>query len=189
MVFDRNLVEQVLEDHHLPAHLARMMPEDRISDLTDFLDEMFGLHPPFWTLVRRISETIQRLAQQGNVILIGRGANLVTRNLPNVFHVRLVAPLERRITRTQEMHNLSKKAAMELIHKEDQGRERYLKKYFNQNVDDPLLYDLILNTDLISFDDSARLIADAAQLMMEHRPRSASTRSTAVAREALTYTR
>ena len=75
MVFDRNLVEQVLEDHHLPNHLARLMPEDRVSDLTDMLHQMFGFHPPFWTLVHQTSETILRLANQGNVILIGRGAN------------------------------------------------------------------------------------------------------------------
>ena len=30
-IFDRNLVEKVLEDHNLPARLARFMPEDRVS--------------------------------------------------------------------------------------------------------------------------------------------------------------
>jgi hypothetical protein len=43
------------------------MPEDRVSDLTDLIDEMFGLHPPFWTLVNQTAETILRLAEQGNV--------------------------------------------------------------------------------------------------------------------------
>src|SRR6476620_1224045 len=31
MIFDRNLVEKVLEDHKLPARLSRFMPEDRVS--------------------------------------------------------------------------------------------------------------------------------------------------------------
>jgi hypothetical protein len=47
MLFDRNLVEQVLQDNHLPGHLVRCMPEDRVSDLTDMLHQMFGIHPPF----------------------------------------------------------------------------------------------------------------------------------------------
>ena len=57
MVFDRNLVEQVLEDHNLPSYLPRVMPEDRVSDLTDMLHQMFGIHPPFWTLVRQTAGT------------------------------------------------------------------------------------------------------------------------------------
>src|SRR5215475_7236495 len=39
-VFDRNLVERVLEEHKLPARLANFMPEDRVSELTDALDEL-----------------------------------------------------------------------------------------------------------------------------------------------------
>jgi hypothetical protein len=170
MMFDRNLVTQVIEDHHLPHHLARVMPEDRISDLTDMLHEVFGVHPPFWTFVRQTSETILRLANQGNTILLGRGANLVTRTLPHVLHVRLVASLERRLEHTQEIHHVGKKAALEIIQREDQGRQRYLKKYFNQNIDDPLLYDLVINTDLVSYDDAARLIGNATLGLLERKP-------------------
>ena len=36
-----------------------------------------------------------------------------------------------------------------------------MKKYFKADVDDPLLYDLTINTDRISHDQAARLIADA----------------------------
>lgn len=161
-VFDRNLVEQVLEDHHLPSYLHRVMPEDRVSDLTDMLHQMFGLHPPFWTLVHQTVETMLRLAQQGSVILIGRGANLATRHLPHSLHVRLVAPLEKRITHTQERNGLGRKAALERIQREDLGRQRYLKKYFGKDPEDPLLYDLILNTDAVSYDEAATLIGTAA---------------------------
>src|SRR6267142_306330 len=96
-VFDRNLVEKVLEDHHLPVRYARFLPEDRISEFGDALEELLGAHPPSWTLLRQIEETVQHLAMEGNVILIGRGANLITRKLDHVFHVRLVGSLERRV--------------------------------------------------------------------------------------------
>ena len=77
-LFDRDLVQKVLEDHRLPSRLARFMPEDRISGLQDIMDELFGLHPPFLSLVHRTTETILRLADQGNVILIGRAGNVIT---------------------------------------------------------------------------------------------------------------
>jgi len=160
-VFDRNLVEKVLEDHNLPQSLARFMPEDRITESADVMDELFGLHPPSWTLVRKTSETILHLAELGNVILIGRGANIITSKLDYVFHVRLVASLEKRLATLQEYDHLSRKAALEFIREEDRGRRRYVKKYFNKDITDPLLYHLVLNTDLVSFDEAARMIGEA----------------------------
>jgi cytidylate kinase len=160
-IFDKNLVEKVLEDHHLPKQLARFMPEDRITEMSDTMDELFGLHPPSWTLVRQTAETILRLAELGNVILIGRGANLITARLESVFHVRLVGSIERRTEWIRQQHGVGSKAAAEIIHREDRGRQRYLKKYFGKDIDDPLLYHLVINTDLISFPEAARTIGDA----------------------------
>jgi hypothetical protein len=160
-VFDRNLVEKVLEDHNLPDRLAKFMPEDRISEMSDTMDELFGLHPPSWTLVRKTTETILRLAELGNVILIGRGANVITARLDSVFHVRLIGSLEARVRNMQKVNQSSVKAALELIQKEDIGRRRYLKKYFNKDIDDPLQYHLVINTDLVSYEEAAGMIANA----------------------------
>ena len=160
-VFDRNLVEKVLEDHHLPQRLAQFMPEDRISELKDTIDELIGLHPPSWTLVRQTADTILRLVELGNVIVIGRGATIITGKLDHVFHVRLVGSMDRRAKRVQELEHLSEKEALALIRRQDRGRERYLKKYFHTDLHDPLLYHLVINTDKVSDDEAARLIADA----------------------------
>ncbi len=160
-IFDRNLVSKVLQEHHLPERMGRFMPEDQTSEIADTMEELFGLHPPSWLLVRKVTETILHLAELGNVILIGRGAVVVTAGLSHVFHVRLVSAFEKRLQRIQELEHLSKEAALQFIEQEDRGRERYLKKYFKADVDDPLLYDLVINTDRISHDRAARLIADA----------------------------
>jgi cytidylate kinase len=160
-VFDKNLVEKVLEDHHLSGRLARFMPEDRIGEVSDTIDELFGLHPPSWTLVRKSADTILRLAEMGNVILIGRAANVITRKLDFVFHVRLVGSLEKRVKYMQELEHLEHKRALALVEREDLGRRRYLKKYFEEDIDNPLLYHLIINTDLVPYENAARLIADA----------------------------
>jgi cytidylate kinase len=150
-----------LQEHNLPERIAKFMPEDRTTEIADTMEELFGLHPPSWLLVRKVTETILGLAELGNVILIGRGAAVVTANLGHVFHVRLVSALEKRVQRIQELEHLSKKAALAFIRKEDRGRERYLKKYFGADVDDSLLYDLTINTDRISDDQAAKLIAEA----------------------------
>jgi cytidylate kinase len=110
--------------------------------------------------VRQTAETILGLAKLGNAILIGRGANIITARLDSVFHVRLVAPLETRLQRIQENEHLDRKAALAFIHREDRGRRRYLKKYYHQEINDPLLYHLIINTDLVGYDNAARFIRD-----------------------------
>jgi len=160
-LFDRNLVEKVLEEHNLPERMARFLAEDRISELQDTMDELFGLHPPSWTLVRQTADTILHLVELGRVIIIGRGGGIITRNLDYVFHVRLVGSLERRLDYVQEYYKMEKKEALEFINREDRGRQRYLKKYFDLEIDDPLLYHVVINTDLIPQKLAARMIGDA----------------------------
>ena len=160
-VFDRNLVEKVLEDHKLPQRLARYMPEDKVSEIADTMDELFDLHPPSWTLVHQTTDTILHLVELGNVIVIGRGATVITGKLEHVFHVRFVGSLEKRVAHIQELDRLSKQAALDLIRREERGRKRYLKKHFNADIEDPLQYHLVINTDLVPYENAARIIADA----------------------------
>jgi hypothetical protein len=159
-VFDRNLMEKVLEDHNLPARLAKFLPEDRATELQDIADELFGLRPGSWRMIEQTSETILKLAELGNVIIIGRGANVITKRLPQVVHVRLVAPLAARVEHCQASYDMTPKAAREFCQREDEGRRRYLKKYFQAELDDPLLYHLTINTGIVSFDAAAQLIVD-----------------------------
>jgi cytidylate kinase len=158
-VFDQNLLEQILADHHLPQRLARFMPEDRSSWLTDSMEELFGLHPSAEVLVRQTAETILRLAQLGNVIIIGRGANVITAGLPQVMHVRLVGSEAKRIERLCEEFKQTKASALAFLRKEDEGRRRYLMAYYHTDIDDALRYHLTVNTDPFTPDEIGRLIA------------------------------
>jgi hypothetical protein len=160
-VFDRELVQKVLEEHHLPKRLEKFMPEDKISGIADTMDELFGLHPPSWTLVHKAAHTILHLAELGKVIIIGRGANVITRKLDYVFHVRLVGSLDRRVQYMGQLNGINHREALDLVCREDLGRKRYLKQYFDKDIDDPTLYHLVINTDLVSYEEAAILIAGA----------------------------
>jgi len=166
-VFDQNLVERVLDEHKLPRNLASFMREDRISEATDTLDELFGLHPPSWTLVRKTAETILRLVDLGHTIIIGRGASVITGKLDSVLHVRLVGSLAQRIENVRQLHQFELKTARAFVRREDRARAGYLKKYYGTNIEDPLLYHLVINTDRVACDEAARLIGEA---VMGHAP-------------------
>jgi cytidylate kinase len=159
-VFDRELMEKVLEDHHWDKRMAEFMPENHKPMLADIMEELLGLHPSSWTLLQQTAETILHLAQLGYVILVGRGANIITSKLENVFHVRLVGSLQKRTERAQQVYDLDRAAALEFIKREDKGRRRYIKEHFGKDINDPSLYHLVINTDRIRYDDAARLIGD-----------------------------
>lgn len=162
-VFDRQLVEKVLEEHELPKALAKFMPEDRRSFIQDVMEELVGLRPPSWVMVPKIAETVLHLANAGHVILVGRGANFITARMPNVFHVRLIASLPKRIERIQIINGLTPAEATKFVKDGDRSRSRYVKEHFHKSVDDDLFYHLTLNTDRIPLADAAQLISDGAR--------------------------
>ena len=162
-VFDRDLVDKVLEEHNLPHSLAQFMPEDRRSLIQDTLDELLGTRLPSWSAVPQVAETVLHLAHAGHAILVGRGANVITAGLPRVFHVRLVGSQEGRIARIQEERHLSHAAAATFVKKADRAHGRYVKAYYHVSAEDDTRYHLILNTDLLSLEEAAWIIAEAAQ--------------------------
>src|ERR1700675_3872141 len=162
IVFDSSLAKGVLEDHNLPPNLERFMTEDaRLLPVEAIVEEVLGLHPSGWTLVQHTTQTILRLAGLGHTILVGRGANVITARLPNVFHVRLVAPLATRIRHAAAYYHLSEAEAAKLVREQDQARRRYLRRYFNAEIDEPTLYDVTLNTGRMGFVRAAEVIANA----------------------------
>jgi cytidylate kinase len=160
-VFDKNLIEKVLEDHHLSKRIAEFLPEGHKSLFAETIEKMRGLHPPTATIVKQTAETVWNLAESGYVILVGRGANVIAEKLGNVCHVRLVGSLENRTARVEEVYKMSRIAAQEFIKSQDAAKRHYMRDYFGREIDDPMLYHMIINTDKISYEHAARLIGDA----------------------------
>lgn len=167
-IFDRSLLEKVLEDHLLSTRLAEDMPEAGRSSLRELLNKIRGGRPSMSVVVENTVETIWQLAESGHVILVGRGSNVITAGLNNVYHVRLVGSLERRVERVEQVYELDRQAALAFIKSQDAGRRNYLKEYFGRDIDDPQLYHFMLNTDRISYDDAAKLIGDSVIRWFKH---------------------
>ena len=160
-VFDRELMDKVLADHDLPKYLKKFLPEDRTSQIEDALADLFGVHPPTRTVVQQTSETLLQLAGIGCAIIVGRAGNIVTANLPDVLHVRLVAPLEDRIERICRDDNKTPDEARRFCIEEEQARARYVKTYFHADVDDAMLYHMVINTSRVGLENSVRIIGNA----------------------------
>jgi cytidylate kinase len=171
-VFDKDLIGKVLEDHHLSKRIAEFLPEDHKSLLAEAIEKLRGLHPPTATLVQQTAETIWNLAEGGYVILVGRGANIITLRLENVFHVRLVGSFDKRVQRVEEVYEMDRFTAQEYVKSQDAAKRNYLNEYFGADIDDPLLYHLIINTDDISYEQTAQLVGDAFGRWLNLEPRA-----------------
>ena len=73
--------------------------------------------------------------------------------------------LDPKSLRLQAMRRARSALERDFIAREDKGRARYIKKYFEVEVDDPLNYHLTINTSLVSYDAAAELIVTAASSM------------------------
>jgi hypothetical protein len=167
-VFERNLMEKALAEHHLPSNLAAYLPEDRVSEVQSAIRELFGLHPPLATMFQQMAKTILGLAEMGRAVLVGRGACLVTAHLEQGFHVRLVGSPEQRLGRLMEAYKLSRKEAAALLKKGELARKAFVKKFFGADVADPLHYHLVVNTDRVPTAEAARLIGEAVLARAAH---------------------
>ncbi len=110
-----------------------------------------------------IQRVILEYAQAGDVIIVGRGGQMVLGNLPGVLHVQIIAPVERRIHTVMERLGLDEKEAERRVRQSDKERTRYLKHFFDVDWRDPLLYDCVINTAKMPLDLAVNMITSAAQ--------------------------
>ena len=146
-VFNQNLLDHVIREHCLPENTAKYFPEDKPDEISGLLAEVFGLHSGSYTSARKMAETIRSLAVAGNTVIVGRGANLVTMGIRHSLHVRLVGSRENRIRHFAGKMGLSAAAAGREVDRLDRARRRYVKSNFGKDINDPLFYDLVINTD------------------------------------------
>jgi cytidylate kinase len=159
-VFEKELIRKVIDEHKFPEQYNKYFSESSISTVQDIMGELLDVSPPRETLVRKMSETIFHLAQVGYVILVGRGANIITRRLPKGVHVRLVGSFERRVAHIQEYLEIGEKEARDYIIKEDFDRKEFIKQYFYKDINDASLYDIVINLDTVPLEDAVMIIGD-----------------------------
>jgi cytidylate kinase len=160
-IFDKNLMTKVLEEHGLSQMMADSPAEAKEPLVSQLLNKLRTGHPSASKIVELAVETVWNLATGGYVILVGRAANVVTADLKNVFHVRLVGSLSLRVENTKDSYHYDRRTAANFVKSEDEDKRLYMKEYFGKDIDDPELYHIMVNTDRIPPDTTAHLIGNA----------------------------
>ena len=101
--------------------------------------------------------------KKGNVILYGRGAQDLIKDLKNVLRVRFIAPFEHRVEKFAEREWIDPDLARDLIRKSDHQLGGFIHFYFDRDWNDPLAYDLLFNTTRLSDSSMVETVIAAAK--------------------------
>jgi osmotically-inducible protein OsmY len=92
---------------------------------------------------------------------------VVLKEFPGIFHVRIVAPEELRIKQIASEQNLSEQAARDYMHSQDTQRSALIQSIYKIDLNDFELYDMVINTADFTVEAAAELIAHGIQKKTE----------------------
>jgi hypothetical protein len=117
--------------------------------------------------VRMVGLVIRGLAQEGNVLVLGRGGQVLLRTHPGALHVQTVAPFDHRVEEIMARHKLPKRAAQNRVRASDRARFDYLRRYHDADWLDSTLYHLVLNSDRLTVATATDLIIAAQRAIQQ----------------------
>lgn len=120
-----------------------------------------------------LRKVVETAANTGRVVIVGRTGQALLAGRRDILHVRIVAPIQQRIIYVSRREGLNEAEARSRIQIKDRDRVRYLQARFGRSVDDPMLYDLIINTAVLDLDSAVDLIS----LALERKARKLSVRT------------
>ena len=159
-VFDKELCELVARDPLLQKDMEILMAEKYRSQFNDFVESLYTGQSEQHTLYHTTFKVVRMLALIGKVIIVGRGGSLITADLPQGINIRLVAPEAHRIVWMMKRFKINKEDAREAIRNQDKDRKKLIKLFFQRDIDDPLLYDMVWNTGTVELDVITRATID-----------------------------
>ncbi len=156
-VMRHEVVDNVSSRMHVPTSLINRLREGKAGTIE-------RLRTDRASLAVYMSEEVLEVAARGNVVLRGWGATCLLRQVPHVVCVRVTRPFAKRVAWLQEhLGTTDVDFAEDEIRRSDRAHAARMHAQFGVTWGDPLLYDLVLNTDRISVESCALQIAALAR--------------------------
>jgi cytidylate kinase len=110
-----------------------------------------------------IRETIEQTAARGNVVIVAHAASQALEPGQRTLRVLVTASPATRAGRVGAAGELDEGQAARMIKDSDEGRRDYLKRFYSIDREAPTDYDLVVNTDHLSAEQAAEIVARAAE--------------------------
>ncbi len=123
-----------------------------LSDERGYLDEKIYLD--YLVLI------IAQFADEGDVVILGRGSQYILNDHPDAYHVLLVDDFKNRVKFMKDNYDLSLKKAEKVVIAEDKRRASLYSKLGKSDYDNPALYNLVVNMGKFDLESAKNLICD-----------------------------
>ncbi len=160
-VYDKELVEAIASRADVHTNIVEMFDEKTRQELNDWV--MTILHSHSLSKDRYFKHLVATMASIGrheSAVIVGRGGNFIMPD-ETTLKVRIAAPLDDRITYVSDEMQQGRGSTATLIKRKEEEQVNYTRKYFRRDIDDPLRYDLFLNTKHLDVDAAAKTLIDA----------------------------
>ena len=99
-----------------------------------------------------------KLSRNGNLVYHGFAGHLLLDGVSHILRVRVIAGLEYRIFAAMQQLGLNREDAIARIRKEDKESVYWARYHYGVDWQDPSLYDVILNIDLVGIDSAVAIL-------------------------------
>lgn len=137
--------------------------EKRLGDDEDSFDEK--------RLAEFLNTVIAKLAEEDEVVILGRGSQFVLRQHPGTLRVLLVAEKADRVKFVIDNYGLEPKKAEQLVAKEEERRKGFLSTFYGGNPDEACLYHLVVNTSEVPMGIAEAIVCDLVAEMVDREAR------------------
>ena len=126
---------------------------DRVlSDERGYLDEQIYLD--YLVLI------IAQFADEGDVVILGRGSQYILNDHPDAVHILLVDQFENRVKFMMKRYDMPRKKAERMVANEDRRRLNLFKRLGKSDYDNPQLYHLVLNMGRLDLDTARDMVCE-----------------------------
>jgi cytidylate kinase len=161
----KELLEEAAKELDVDPSKIKYVFDYQVKGTFDtILDEHLNKYYKSDRLIRNtIAKVIRNIAIEGNAIIVGRGGVAITRDISNSLHINLEAPLNWRIVRTMEKHNLSHEEALKYAQSLDKKRKQF-RDFFEGKGSDYTSFDLTINCMTLSVDEIVSIILKTVEI-------------------------
>lgn len=159
--YDSELLKETAKNCGLSEKYLASVDEKDITDAALYMS--VGFMTPTYTSVRQIaanaqSEVIQKIAEEGPCVIVGRRANEILKDRKNLVSVFVTASVEYRTKRIMEREGIDEKSARKKVIRADKERAAYYNQFGGDSWGYASTYDLCINTETFGDEKAAELI-------------------------------
>ncbi len=151
-MFDRDIIGQIADSARISSTVIESMEKERLSGIKDFIASLIDdryLYPGVY--IRHLMKVVSVIGKHGQAVIVGRGANFILP--PNErLAIRVIAPLTTRMKKVADEFGVTLEEAKRRVINREAKRAAFVHQAFHAEVNDPLNYDLVLNTDKLTID-------------------------------------